>query len=333
MPPPVRRLVRVLSCLTLLALATSAAATAGNGGLAPVSPASPEAKHIRDVYWLILGVTGGIFLLVIVTLLLFVVRYRSKGRPRELEGSQVRGHTKLELAWTAGPVVLLAIIAGFVFWKASDIGATSSSSAGAGQAKDEITIEGHQYYWDFTYPNGAVSVDELRLPLDRVTRLTILSADVNHSWWIPALGGKLDAIPGKTNHLTLRPTKLGTFPGQCAEFCGLLHAGMLARVEVLPADEYDAWVNERANAQLALGKETFVGVCAKCHGLAAQGGYGPNIAQNPLLGDRDGITNIIRHGTGMMPAVGNDWSQEQLDATIAYLRQRFVRGASGGSQG
>ena len=272
-------------------------------------------------------------MLVVGTLLIFVVRYRSKGRPREVEGSQVRGHTKLELAWTAGPVILLAIISGFVFWKVSDIGATSSLPASERQAKDEITIEGHQYYWDFIYPNGAISVDKLRLPFNRTIRLTIRSADVAHSWWIPALGGKMDAIPGKTNHLTLRATKLGTFPGQCAEFCGLLHAAMLANVEVLPADQYDSWVSARANAQLALGKETFVGVCAKCHGLAAQGEVGPNIAQNPLLGDKNGISNIIRHGTGKMPAVGNDWSQEQLDATIAYLRQRFAQGASGGGQG
>ena len=330
MPPPVRRSVFVLS--VSVALVLTGTALAGNGGLAPVSPASPDAKNIRDIYWLILGITGGIFLLVIVTLLLFVIRYRSKGRPREVEGSQVRGHTKLELAWTAGPVILLAIIAGFVFWKVSDIGASSSLTASE-QAKDEITIVGHQYYWDFIYPNGAVSVDRLRLPFDRKVQLTIRSADVAHSWWIPALGGKMDAIPGKTNHLTLRPTKLGTFPGQCAEFCGLLHAAMLANAEVMPADRYDAWVSARANAQLALGKETFVGVCAKCHGLAAQGGVGPNIAQNPLLGDKKGISNIIRHGTGKMPAVGNDWSQAQLDATVAYLRQRFVQGASGGSQG
>jgi CheY-like chemotaxis protein len=86
-------------------------------------------------------------------------------------------------------------------------------------------------------------------------------------------------------------------------------------------------------AQLALGKETFVGVCAKCHGLAAQGGYGPNIAQNPLLRDRNGITNVIRHGVRKMPAVGDDWSQAQLDAMVAYLHQRFAQGASGGGQG
>jgi cytochrome c oxidase subunit 2 len=331
MPPPVRRSVFVLS--VSVALVLTGTALAGNGGLAPVSPASPNAKNIRDIYWLILGITGGIFVLVIGTLLVFVVKYRSKGRSREIEGPQVRGHTNLELAWTAGPVILLAIIAGFVFWKVSDIGATSSLPTSEHQAKDEIVIEGHQYYWDFTYPNGAISVDTLRVPYNRTVKLTIRSADVDHSWWIPALGGKLDAIPGKTNHLTFRATKLGTFPGQCAEFCGLLHAAMLAHAEVLPPDEYDSWVSARANAKLALGKETFVGVCAKCHGLAAQGGVGPNISQNPLLGDRNGISNVIRHGTGKMPAVGNDWTQEQLDATIAYLQRRFKQGASGGGQG
>ena len=123
MPAPVARFRRVLLCVALLALALATAALAGNGGLAPPPPASPSAANIRDIYWLILGVTAGIFLLVIVTLLIFIVRYRSRGRAREVEGAQVRGHTKLELAWTAGPVLILAVIAGFVFWKVSDLDA------------------------------------------------------------------------------------------------------------------------------------------------------------------------------------------------------------------
>ena len=90
--------------MVLIALALASAAAAGNGGVAPPDPASPDAASIRDIYWLILGITGGIFVLVEGALILFVVRYRSRGRPREVEGPQVRGHTKLELAWTAGPV-------------------------------------------------------------------------------------------------------------------------------------------------------------------------------------------------------------------------------------
>jgi cytochrome c oxidase subunit II len=331
MPSSVRRSAFVL--VVVLTLALAGAALAGNGGVAPPAPASPGAQDIRSIYWLILGVTGGIFLLVTVTLVLFMVRYRSRGRPRTVEGPQIRGHTNLELAWTAGPVVILAIIAGFVFWKVSDIGATSASPTSS-PAREVIRIDGHQYYWEFTYPNGAVSVNRLRMPYNRPVRLRIVSHDVNHSWWVPALGGKLDAIPGHPNETTWLATKLGTYPGQCAEFCGLLHAQMVAQVEVLPAAQYAAFIQQRKSDKQALGKETFVGACAKCHGLAGQGGYGPNIAANPLLGNKEGLTNLLRLGGIKMPAVGNDWPQFQIDALVAYLHTRFhVSGGASGSQG
>jgi cytochrome c oxidase subunit 2 len=334
MPTPVRRLVRVFSCAALLALVAASAALAGNGGLAPPSPASPNAANIRDVYWLILAVSAGIFVLVAGLLLLFVVRYRSRGRPREVEGPQVRGHTNLELAWTAGPVVILAVIAGFVFWKVSDIGATSGLPNEQSQPREQTTVDAHQFYWEFVYPNGAISVDHLRMPSNRTVRLRIISSDVAHSWWIPTLGGKLDALPGKTNYTTFRATKLGTFRGQCAELCGVQHAAMLAEVDVLPATEYDSWVQGRLDDRAALGKETFEGVCAKCHGLVAQGGIGPNIAASALLNDPRALAKVIREGTGKMPAVGDDWPQEQMAATIAYLQQRFGQGGgSGGGQG
>jgi cytochrome c oxidase subunit II len=332
----VARFRRVLLCVALLALAVTTAALAGNGGVAPPSPASPNARNILDIYWLVLAITGAIFVLVIGALLLFIVRYRSAGRPREVEGPQVRGHTNLELAWTAGPVIILAVIAAFVFWKVSDLGATSGLPASeANAAKVGITIDAHQFYWEFLYPNGAISVDKLRLPYNKPVRLTIESHDVAHSWWVPALGGKLDAIPGRRNHTSFRATKLGTFQGQCAELCGLLHAAMLAHVEVLPAAAYRSWVQQRAGsaAKLELGKETFTGVCAKCHGLSGQGDIGPSIASNPLLGNATGLATIIRNGTGKMPAVGQDWPQRQLDATIAYLQQHFHQGGSGGGSG
>jgi cytochrome c oxidase subunit 2 len=329
----VARFRRVLLCVALLALTVATAAFAGNGGLAPPAPASPNASNIRDIYWLILAISVGIFLIVIVPLLLFLVRYRSRGRPREVEGPQVRGHTNLELAWTAAPVIILAVIAAFVFWKVSDLGANSGLPASeANAAKDEITIDAHQYYWEFVYPNGAISIDKLRLPVDKPVRLTIVSSDVAHSWWVPALGGKLDAIPGRRNHMSFRATKLGTFPGQCAELCGLLHAEMRAEAEVLPVDAYRSWIQHRAGpaGRLELGKEVFTGVCAKCHGLAGQGDIGPNIASNPLLGNATGLAAIIRNGTGKMPAVGHDWSQAELANTIAYLKQRFHVGGSNG---
>src|SRR4029453_6964145 len=255
MPPPVRRSVFVLSVAFALVLAGTA--NAGNGGIAPPSPASPDAANIRDIYWLIFAVTAGIFVLVGGVVCVVFVRSRSRGRSRDVDGAQVHGHTNLELAWTAGPVVILAVIAGFVFWKVSDIEATSGFPNEQSQARDQTTIDAHQFYWEFVYPNGAISVDKLRVPYNRKVRLRIISSDVAHSWWVPKLGGKLDAIPGRTNFLTLRPTRLGTFPGQCAELCGIQHAAMLAQVEVLPADEYDSWVQRRVDDRAALGKETF----------------------------------------------------------------------------
>jgi cytochrome c oxidase subunit 2 len=238
MPPPVRRFASALAVPTLLALVLAGTAAAGNGGIGPPAPASPGAANIRDVYWLILGITGGIFLLVEGSLILFMIKYRSRGRPREVEGPQVRGHTNLELAWTAGPVVILAVIAGFVFYKISAIDVSSAA------ATEQIRVEGHQFYWEFVYPDGTIAVDHLRLPYNRVVRLKIVASDVNHSWWIPALGGKLDAIPGKTNTMTFRPAKLGTFKGQCAEFCGLGHATMLITVKVVTPAEWSTYTSK-----------------------------------------------------------------------------------------
>ena len=331
MPAPVRRFAPAFTCVALLALGLAGTALAGNGGLAPQAPASPNAGGIRDIYWLLLAIAGGIFLLVEVTLVLFLVRYRSRGRPREIEGPQVRGHTNLELAWTAGPIVILAVIAAFVFYKVSGIDNPAGTPIAQGApSKGTIRIDGHQYYWEFTYPNGAISIDTLRLPVGRVVRLEIRSADVAHSWWVPALAGKIDAIPGRTNTTSWRPQKLGTFRGQCAEFCGIQHAAMLAYVQVLPQDEYEAWVRKRSSSPSEVGRESFTGVCSKCHGLAGQGDIGPPIAQSPLLRDRAALTTLLRQGRGAMPAVGRNWSDAQLNATIRYLQTRFRTGGGSG---
>jgi cytochrome c oxidase subunit 2 len=318
--------VLVLCCVALLALGLATAALAGNGGLAPIPPASPNESGIRSIYWLILAITGGIFVLVEAALVLFVFRYRSGGRSREVEGPQIIGHTNLELAWTVAPVLILAAIAVFVFVK---VGGIRNAPAAAGTSAETIRIEGHQFYWEFVYPNGAISIDTLRVPYRRKVELEITSPDVAHSWWVPALGGKLDAIPGNVNRTSFQADTLGTFRGQCAEFCGIQHAAMTMQVDVVPGSEYDAWVRKRATDRTALAKETFDGVCAKCHGLSGQGDVGPPIAQSPLLSNPDGLRTLLVQGGIRMPAVGKTWGQEQMQATLAYLGKRF--GGSSGS--
>ncbi len=320
-----RRLLRAIAAASLYVLAVAGAAAAGNGGLAPVAPESPNAEGIRRTYWLILGLTGAVFLIVEVTLILFIVRFRGRGRARSAEGPQIHGATRLELLWTGVPVLVLAAIAAFVFVK---LPAIEDAPAAGTAGEVRVRVEGHQYYWQFRYPGGQLSVDRLVVPVRRVVRLEVVSPDVVHSWWVPALGGKIDAIPGRTNQTWFRVRRTGVWKARCAEFCGLEHARMTATVEAVPQAEYERFLAAHAPGSAAVGKEVFAGACAKCHGLAGEGDYGPPIAGSALLGDPKALESLLRQGKNKMPAVGRDWSDQQVKATSDYLKERF-----GGSQG
>ena len=154
----------------------------------------------------------------------------------------MHGATKLELAWTAGPVVVLFLIAAFVFIELPGI--KDVPDAAAGEEQLEIKVSGRQFYWEYEYPNGVIAVDTMQAPVGVPVRLEVTApdADVIHSWWIPSLGGKIDAIPGTTNETWFQAENEGTYSGQCAELCGLEHARMLASVEVVSQDEFDAWL-------------------------------------------------------------------------------------------
>jgi cytochrome c oxidase subunit 2 len=322
----VRRKLLVLGLVALAVLATAGVAVAANGGFTPQHAHSPNAHRINQAYWLIVGFTVAIFLIVETALVVFVVRYRSRGRGRTVDGAQLHGNTRLELIWTAIPIGIIIVIFGFVFYKVPGIADAPKASAAGDNL--QIKIDAHQFYWQFTYPNGAVSIDELHLPVGRVAEFDINSEDVDHSWWIPQLGGKTDAIPGRTNHTWYKPGKTGTFFGQCAEFCGLFHERMLARVVVTSEADYTAFV--RKGATTALGKAEWQGVCAKCHGMQGQGDYGPALASNPILTQRPGLEDIVRHGRGLMPAVGNTWTDAQMQALVSYVKRSVYKGAATG---
>jgi cytochrome c oxidase subunit 2 len=326
MPARVRRkLLLLLPLAAVAALATATVAAATNGGFTPQEPHSPNAERITTTYYVILAFTGIIFLVVEGTLVYFIVRYRNRGRARDAEGVQVHGHTRLELIWTVIPVIIIAAIGTFVFYKLPGITGPPATAA----TPPKIVIDGHQFYWQFIYPNGARSIDVLHLPANRVANFDIVSQDVAHSWWIPQLGGKTDAIPGRTNHTWYQPDTTGTFHGQCAELCGVFHESMLAQTLVEDQQAYDAFVN--GGWKQGLGKSEWAGVCAKCHGDEGQGDYGPAINTNPLLVQKAGLTELLRNGRGLMPAVGNNWTEEQIDALIAYMKKSVYKGA--GSNG
>ena len=318
-----RKLLPVLAFAVAATLLGAGAAAAANGGFAPLPPASPNAQGIKTAYWWIFGFTAAIFVLVETLLVLFVVKYRSRGRARTVDGAQVHGHTRLELIWTAGPVIILAIIAVVVF---SELPGIRNAPAATNPLR--ITVEGHQYYWQFDYPNGVRSIEELHVPADRVVYLDVVSSDVVHSWWIPALGGKIQAIPGRTNTTWFQANRTGSFIGQCAELCGLYHAWMKARVIATSEQDYETWLATAAHTKL--GQEEFQGVCATCHGLSGQGGYGPKISDNPLLTQPAGLEAIIEHGRGKMPAVADTWTPEQIKALESYVSKHIYTGASSG---
>jgi cytochrome c oxidase subunit 2 len=311
-------------------LVAAAPAVAGNGGVGPVPPESPNAEGISQSYWLITAFVLAIFVLVQGLLIAFLVRYRRRSRARTADGAQIHGSSRLETIWTVGPVVVLFVIAAFVLAKLPGIDNVPEARAGS----DNLVVDvvGRQFYWEFRYPNGVVTIDRMRAPEGRVVELRVSAPDqdVIHSWWIPALGGKIDAIPGRVNTTWFQAQRTGVFLGQCAELCGLFHAKMTAAVEVLPPTEFDRWLEERGEQQTAisspLGEETWAGVCAKCHGMEGEGGYGPRLVGSSLVTDAEAMETLIRNGRNLMPAVGADWSDEQVRAVTDDLQERFGDG-------
>ncbi|HKT45001.1 MAG TPA: cytochrome c oxidase subunit II [Gaiellaceae bacterium] len=320
-----RRKLTFLALAVVAMLHAAGIATAANGGFTPVTPHSPNASHTNTAYYVILGFTSAIFVIVEGALAIFVVKYRRRGRARTEEGLQVHGHTRLELIWTVIPVLILCAIGIVVFLELPSI-----KSAPAASDPLRVTVEGHQFYWQFDYPDGSRMINDLVVPVDRVVDLKVVSADVIHSWWIPELGGKIQAIPGRTNHIWFRANATGTYSGQCAELCGLYHADMTARVTAMSDAGYRTAL---ASAPANLGKAEFTGVCATCHGMHGQGGYGPTISSSPLVAQKSTLVQILRHGLdtprpGVMPAVGSTWTNAQIDALVAYVKKNVYKGAA-----
>ena len=298
---------------------------------APVAPESPNAEGIRDSWLFVSIFVFAIFVLVEGLLVAFIWKYRRQKRPRFEDGAPIHGATRLELMWTAFPVVVLFLIGAFVFIELPGI--KDVPEAAAGEEQLEIKVIGRQFYWQYEYPNGVIAIDRLRAPAGVPVSLEVTApdTDVVHSWWIPSLGGKIDAIPGTTNETWFQAENEGTYTGQCAELCGLEHARMLASVEVVSGDAFDAWLEQRRTEQDAgsgeLGQEEWAGVCAKCHDLSGGGGIGPRIAGSPTLTDPEALAEIVRNGRRTMPAVGSGWTDEQIAILADYLTENPPSGS------
>jgi cytochrome c oxidase subunit II len=252
---------------------------------APESGGSPNADNIRTLYEITLYVALVIFVGVEGALAYTLLRFRARKRA---VAAQIRGNTRLEIAWTVGAGVIVLALAIVTFAKLPSIenppnssasGAALPSSGGRIYASTErklppngkalkITVIGRQYIWQYVYPGASepdglgapYSYETMVIPTNTTVTLDIVSEDVVHSWWIPQLGGKFQAVPGYHDYTWLKVAKPGLYPGRCAILCGRAHARMIATVRALPPAQFDAWLaNQKrliaeANAQAKLAR-------------------------------------------------------------------------------
>jgi cytochrome c oxidase subunit II len=243
-------------------------------------PAGPPARAIADLFNVTLVLSAGVALLV--WGLLFYCIWRFRARPGAPVPRQVQGNQRLELAWTLAPIVILAVLG------ALELPLIFGAAAAQPNALT-VTATGHQFWWEFAYPDrGVVTSNELHIPVGVPVRVQLRSADVIHALWIPRLNGKLDMVPGQTNDLWLQADTPDVYLGQCSELCGIQHAGMLLRVIAEPPAAFDAWVaRERAPAgppqsdQARQGQQVFqASACGDCHavqGTTAAVRVGPDL--------------------------------------------------------
>ena len=235
-----------------LSVALLAPPVAWADALTPESGGSPNADEIDSLYKLVLYVALAVFIAVEGMLVYSLVRFRSR---RGRVAAQIRGNTRLEIGWTLGAALILVVLTVITFIKLGAIVTPTPAAAPAVAAVSEppgpasglrVEVSGQQYIWRFRYPGGAVAYEEMVVPTRTTVLLDIVSEDVAHSWWIPRLGGKADAIPGYTNHTWFRILRTGVFRGQCAELCGRNHADMIAHVRAVSPARFRAWLKAQA---------------------------------------------------------------------------------------
>ena len=268
--PRSRALLLVL--LGALGVALLAAVPASADWLSPEAGPTENAQRTDALYWIVMAVAIPIFLGVEGALIYALVKFRAR---KDAVPAQIRGNTRLEISWTLGAAVITVVLAvvTFIFLPAIrnppasepdglDLqqaglatGPVVESGAGReppvppdGQALN-IDVNGQRYAWRYTYPDGddnpgnnVFAYEQMVVPTNTTVVLSIRAQDVIHSWWIPALGGKFDAVPGYINSAWFKITEPGEWDGQCAELCGRNHANMLATVKAVPPAEFEAWL-------------------------------------------------------------------------------------------
>jgi cytochrome c oxidase subunit 2 len=299
-----------------------------------LDPKGSGAERIAGLTYLLLWISLAVLAIVMIGIAVAVVRGRKKSDDVD----------KAEVRWgepfiVVSGVVIPALILGAVF-VISVRDQAALSSAGDSSAMT-IQVTGHLWWWEARYPNGAVTANEIHIPVDEPVRLELLTDDVIHSFWVPQLQAKMDMINGRSNYMWLDANEPGRYRGQCAEFCGLEHAQMIFYVVADPPDEFDDWLAKEVDDEPLLdpdefeGREVFLSeTCAGCHtvrGTEASGTVGPDlthvagretIASGILPNTRADLSRWILHpqaikpGTTMPPT---SLDERELSALLDYL--------------
>lgn len=276
-----KRPPRAIGLLFGLGVVSSACSASDPGNsLVPVGPAA--AMEV-DLFNLIYYVAIAVFVLVEGLLLYTAIRYRRRPNQTGIP-VQTHGHNLLEIGWTIIPTVILLAIA---------VPTLTTIASATTPPTDPNTVKvkaiGHQWWWEFDYPDlNVVTSDELHVPVGTKVDVTVESADVIHSFWVPKVGGKIQAIPNQVNETWIQADQTGVFYAQCYQLCGTSHANMRFRLVSDTKPDFDAWVANQQKpaiqptaAQAQAGQRTFLtGACVGCHtinGTQANGKVGPNL--------------------------------------------------------
>ncbi len=304
-------------------------------GASIISNNSPEAQEILKVFVTVLSIAAVILTIVLGLVITNIVRFRRS--KRKGEPFQDFGNPKLETIWTIIPAIILAVV--FVI----TVRAMHNIQPSTEGHNPNMIVTANQWWWKAEYPGtGVVVANELHMPVNQRWLLAVLSADVNHDFWVPDLGRKVDAIPNHTNHVWIDPAKTGRFLGMCAEFCGAEHAWMRFTVVVQPVDSFQTWLKhqsenavEPTDSSTIRGRDTFMSMtCRNCHairGTEADGTVGPDlthlqtrrkIAGGVMENNSKNLTDWLREPQYIKPGChmpNLDLTEKQLHYLVVYL--------------
>jgi cytochrome c oxidase subunit 2 len=296
---------------------------------------------IHHLSLFVMQITAAIFIVVASLFVYVIVRYRQRDPSDDSEPPQIYGSTQIELAWTVIPILIVVVL----FLTTARI-LFAIQDQKMPDTANTVDVVGHQFWWEFHYAKqNFTTANELHVPLSTnqapmTTSLNLLSADVDHSFWVPALFGKIDTMPNQLNHIWFDPDKVGMYVGQCAQFCGVEHAKMLLRVYVQTPEDFAAWVKNQQqpgvqDPAVAQGRQVFESQsCSSCHvirGTSAAGKFGPDLTH---FASRDTLASGAADNTpanlklwiqdpdyvkpgSLMPAM--QLSSAQIDQIAAYL--------------